>query len=305
MAPFGSKRRRAAAVLLALSGLAPAVAADPPAAPPPVLPPPTPLPCQSMPCPAATPTPSAPAPCAPCAPGATERVNVPPPRIVVNVPPPEVVFQDVGPSCRTHCLHPKWSLFHRGSCHTGTSTQSTVQTHIAGLAQLQSFTAGPSVALLNGGGLTFGTANVGGLFATGNPSVVTTGLQQSQSISGLQAIHQAEAYAASVAATRAQQDAELRVMMAALDRAKTSMSAMSSTTQNGTASATSETTATLATAAAAHAKILAALDQKLDLLQARLDSLEKEVKGIEKQVDFLTTTQNTVLDELTKLKKKP
>jgi hypothetical protein len=290
---------RASRALLLLLVLAPTGMGNP--IPPPMLSAPRPLPCPQP--------PPAPAPCPPPAPCQSASVQ---PRIVVNVPPPEIVYQDADPDCRVRCLHPRWSLFNR---HCGQQARGGVQTQTVTFAPLQTVTGGSSFTVLGGSGLNFGTANTGvaGLtFANVNPALVPVtptfvtqmaGGQQVQSAatSGLAAIHQAELYAASVAAGRAQQDAELRVMMAALDRARGSMAASAAMGQAGTASVAGgsagcpelscDAVKALFAATTANSKQIGALALKLDTLQQRLDDLTK-------QVDVLTKQQEVIINRV-------
>ena len=231
-----SPRRHTGRALLALLAVASGVTANP-----------GPVPC-----------PPPIAPCAPC-----QSASGVPPRIVVNVPPPEIVYQDAAPSCRTPCLHPRWSLFNRPAC----GHAPAVQTQTVMLTPMQ--TTGASFGTFNGG-VNFGTANVTPTFiAQAQPTFIAqaTSVQQTQVPSGLAAIHQAELYAASVSASRAQQDAEMRVMMAALDRARGSMAAASTastSSSGGCPELSCESMKALIAATTANSQQIGALAGKLD-----------------------------------------
>ncbi len=280
-----SPRRHTGRALLALLAVASGVTANPGPVP---CPPPYPVPC-----------PPPVAPCAPC-----QSASGVPPRIVVNVPPPEIVYQDAAPSCRTPCLHPRWSLFNRPAC----GHAPAVQTQTVMLTPMP--TTGASFGTFNGG-VNFGTANVTPTFvAQAQPTFIAqaTSVQQTQGPSGLAAIHQAELYAASVSASRAQQDAEMRVMMAALDRARGSMAAASTasvSSSGGCPELSCESMKTLIAATTVNTQQLIALNGKLDKLQQRLDDLTKQVESLDAAQEKLNKIQLGTLDELGKLKAHP
>jgi hypothetical protein len=289
--------------LFALLVVAPVATADP--IPPPLAPP---APVLHVPRPLASAQPPvAPAACptaAPCKPASVQ------PRIVVNVPPPEIVYRDEEPSCRVKCLQPRWGLFKR---HGGHHEQQNVQTQTT-FTPLHNFTSGSTMTILGGTGFNLGTANVGvgGLnFANVNPGFVTQvgGVQQvSSAASGLAAIHQAELYAASVSATRAQQDAELKMMMAALDRARSSMAASAAAGQSGGASIasgaeSSDAVKALIAATTANSNQIGTLAAKMVALDQRLSELTRQVEALTQQVEMLNARQIGTIDAITKLKK--
>ena len=273
-------RRHATRALFAVLVLGSAVTANP-------------LPRASKPCPAPCP----PAECPPCTSGASSQ-----PRIVVNVPPPEIVYQDM--PAQAACRQPLFSrcgLFQR---HHAVPMQVPQQT--VSFAPLQQTVTTGSLSVLNAGALSLGAANVG-LSGVSLANVVPVQqvqqVQQVQSASssGLAAIHQAELYAASVAAGRAQQDAEMRVMMSALDRARGSMAAQSAASQAGIAStggcpeASCESIKTLIAATTANSQQIGVLATKMDKLQQRLDALTLQVESLAKEQ---TDMQKRQLDML-------
>lgn len=272
-----SPRRHTGRALLALLAVASGVTANP-----------GPVPC-----------PPPVAPCAPC-----QSASGVQPRIVVNVPPPEIVYQDAAPSCRTPCLHPRWSLFNRPAC----GHAPAVQTQTVMLTPMP--TTGASFGTFNGG-VNFGTANATPTFvAQAQPTFIAqaTSVQQTQVPSGLAAIHQAELYAASVSASRAQQDAEMRVMMAALDRARGSMAAASTasvSSSGGCPELSCESMKALIAATTATSQQVGVLAGKMDQLQQRLDALSKQVEALTVAQDGLSKIQLGTLEELGKLKNHP
>lgn len=239
---------------------------------------------------------------APCAAPAVEVVNTPPAKIVVNVPPPEVVYQDSS----GEVLKPRGGLFCRRpfgkSCQTiPAPTTQTIATLVSPVS-----TSFSSLGLLGAQGLNAGAAHfavAGGpamIPMAANPALFQqTACAQSEQVAafeGLRAIHAAEVRTAAIVASRAQQDAELGAMVAALDRAKGSMAAVASSRNGPAASASASTAASQAVAAAtATAATASALARQLDAIQARLDAIEK-------QVNVLTKTQEAIIDRLTKEK---
>ena len=281
-----SPRRHAGRALLALFALASGVTANP-----------VPIPC-----------PPPVTPCAPC----QSSVQ---PRIVVNVPPPEIVYQDAAPACQTQCLHPRWSLFKRQPC----GQQPAMQTQTVMLTPMQTTatTFGANFGAANFGAANFGAANFGvanvqptfvaqaqpTIIAQAQPTFVTqaTGGQQIQATSGLAAIHQAELFAASVAANRAQQDAEMRVMMAALDRAKGSMAASAANNGSGQAGISSVGGAGCPELSCDAVKALIAAttanSKQIGVLAVKLDDLDRRLRDLTEAVDLLNQRQKIMLGD--------
>ena len=234
-------------------------------------------------------TPCAP-PAAPCAPAPPPPSAAPAPKIVVHVPPPEVVFE--GGTCAAAARE---KPLRRRLCQRCTPTVNqapaplvanvvspVTTTHTISSLGLNLGATNLALGGLGLGATNLSTAGLGLVSAAPNLPLLanTAGLQTGQveqagAFEGLRAVHAAEVRAAAIMAARAQQDAELRSTMAALERARTNMAAIPSC--DGKADATSKdlvaaTTATVATTTA--------LAKQIDLLQGRLSLLEKEINDV-------------------------
>ncbi len=218
----------------------------------------------------------------------------------MNVPPPEIVYQDAAPNGRALCLHPRWSLFHRNCGPQPSAPNQTVT-----FAPLNPVVTGALFAAFNQGAVNFGAANAGvagftlaNVPAPVNPVFVTQATaapQMSAAHSGLAAIHQAELYAASVAAGRAQQDAELRVMMAALDRARGSMAASAAAAPAGAASVAGGCPEMSCESMKALIAATTANSKQIGVLAVKMDDLDRRLRDLTEAVDLLNQRQKGML----------
>lgn len=210
--------------------------------------------------------------CAPCA-----APSPCPPKVIVHQQPPEVVYEDGG--CGRGWFRSRCGLFGHGGglCE-----------HCAGKAKGQTQVTMTPLAMtttLNSVSLVGGTSNLaGGLqLLTGTANLSLTQQTGGSDFAGLRAVHEAEIRAAGLTAVRAQQDAELRSTVAALERARTSLSAaLASGNTTADASANTAQLNAAANTLTANTAALNQISQYLTRIEARLTAVERDVQALRK-----------------------
>jgi hypothetical protein len=208
---------------------------------------------------------------------------------VVHVPPPEVVVEGsrcgffarlFGHKCCDHCC---------GAAPTAAPTTASVLTPMTTTHTLSAYGFNVGATNLAVAGLGLGGTSVGTGVLSASPTLTLAAnpalqqmtaaqTEQTGAFEGLRAIHAAEVRTAAIVAARAQQDAELRATMAALERAKGTMAAAASVTDGGS----SATAKGLAEATAANVATTAVIAQKFEQLDQQLQLLEKKVSDVTK-----------------------